>query len=68
MNVKEMLKRVDQVFDELLGQLGCEDGRDADLISHWQDGANPGFRIQVTRHTDKRMLTRFVDQLGKVSA
>jgi hypothetical protein len=60
-NASKLNADVDRTFDDLLGKLGCEDGRDANLISHWQDGAKPGFRIQVSRKSDGKMLTRFVD-------
>jgi hypothetical protein len=68
MHAKECCASVDRVFDNLLARLGCRDGGDADLISHWQAGANPGFRIQVTRRSDNRQLTKFVSQNGSVSA
>jgi hypothetical protein len=51
--------RVDATFDEFLTKLGCRDGRDAAIISHWQDDP-AGFRIQVTRLSDGKALTRFV--------
>jgi hypothetical protein len=55
---------VDRVFDALLTRLGCTGGRDANLISHWQDGI--GYRIQVTRKSDGASLTKLVDLQGAV--
>ena len=55
--------RVDAAFDEFLTKLGCKDGRDAALISHWQDDP-AGFRVQVTRLSDAKVLTRFVAVQG----
>lgn len=55
--------RVDATFDEFLTTLGCKDGRNAELISHWQDDP-AGFRIQVTRLSDGKALTRFVASGG----
>ncbi len=66
MTTKTMLQTVDHVFNDLLRRLGCEDGRTANLISHWQDGSNPGFRIQVTRKKDGKTLTKFVSQTGAI--
>lgn len=66
MNAAKCCKSVDRVFDALLGCLGCEDSRDAILMSHWQEGANPGFRIQVTRRSDGKTLIKFVGQSGNV--
>lgn len=64
----KMLSQVDAVFDRLLASLGCVDGTDALLISHWQDGTNPGFRIQVSRKLDGKSLTRFVSKDGSIAA
>lgn len=58
-----MMDAVDDVYDALLAKLGCTDGTDADLISHWQEN---GFRIQVSRKADGRALTRFVSLSGEI--
>lgn len=63
--VHQMMDAVDDVFDDLLERLGCHDGTDANLISHWQ---GDGFRIQVTRNSDGKSLTKFAAIGGKVSA
>jgi hypothetical protein len=65
--MSKFLESTDRVFDSLLARLGCKDGRDANLISHWQDGINPGYRIQVVRKRDGTSLTKFVDRHGIVS-
>ncbi len=66
MSVNAMLKSMDRVFDDLLQKLGCSDGTDAILISHWQP-KEQGFRIQVTRKIDQRSLSRFVDVVENVT-
>jgi hypothetical protein len=63
---KPMHAAVDRVFDDLLRRLDCEDGRTANLICHWQDGSNPGYRIQVSRKEDGKTLTKFVSQTGVI--
>ena len=65
MNVAAMNTAVDRVFDALLTKLGCSNGSDASLISHWQGN---GFRVQVARKSDGCTLTRFVSQSGTVHA
>lgn len=60
MNTQNFLRMVDKVFDDLLSRLGCQEGPDVALISHWQDGTFPGYRIQVTRRADGASLTKFV--------
>lgn len=62
--MSKMLEIVDAVFDSLCARLGVLDGRDADLISHWQGN---GFRIQVTRKADGKALTKFVRADGVVT-
>ena len=65
MNVQEFLKLVDQAFDGMLKKLGCRDGNDAAILSHWQDGPPAGYRLQVTRYADGRAMTRFVAREGR---
>lgn len=60
-NVENFLRVVDQVFDELISSLGITDDRDATLMSWWQNGDRPGYRLQVTRKRDGKSKTRFVD-------
>lgn len=60
-----MLQVVDEVFDDLLGNLGCVDGTDALLIAHWQDEPR-SFRIQVTRKSDGSSLTKLVTADGAI--
>ena len=55
--MNKMLDAVDEVFDRLCERLNVTDGRDANLISHWQ---GDGFRVQVTRKADGKSLTKFV--------
>lgn len=55
---------VDEAFDAMLAKLGCNDGTDADLISHWQDGL--GYRLQVTRKSDGKTLLRSVTLDGTI--
>ncbi len=63
-NVTAMLRTVDRVFDEMLMRLGCHDSNDAALISHWQTDPS-GFRVQVTRKSDGKILTKFVNTEGE---
>lgn len=51
------LKAVDKTFDTLLAKLGCVDGTDARLVSHWQDDS---YLISVTRNSDGKSLHRTV--------
>ena len=60
-------RTVDRVFNELLAQLGCNDGTDANMISHWQEGDRPGFRVQVTSKLTGKTLTRFAGANGIIS-
>jgi len=67
MNANELFRRVDLAFDQMLKKLGCVDGNDSIIISHWQDDIL-GYRLQVTRKTDGRSLTRGVRPDGTFTA
>lgn len=56
-NVGAILAAVDTTFDALLKKLGCVDGNDARIISHWQEDS---FLVSVTRKSDGRSLYRTV--------
>jgi len=68
LNAAAICRAVDLVCDGMLASLSCSDESDAILITHWQDGARPGFRIQMTSRATGRELTRFVGADGAVSA
>jgi hypothetical protein len=64
-NFQGMNKSVEKSFDTMLKRLGCTDGTDAHIISHWQSEP-AGFRLQVTRKLDGEALTKFVDGHGNI--
>jgi len=65
MNARAINGAVDAVYDNLLAHLGCEGSGDAFMVSHWQDDPC-GFRISISRRSDNRTATRFVDGNGNI--
>ncbi len=66
MTIPVMLRTLDRVADELTQKLGCADAKtfaETYVISHWQGN---GFRLQITRQSDGKSLTRFVREDGAV--
>lgn len=58
--VREFLKVVDRVVNDLTAKLGCQNDPCFSgltwTICHWQDAPKPGYRIQITRRTDGESL------------
>ncbi len=66
MRLNVMLRTLDRVAAELKAKLGCADAKtfaETCVISHWQ---GDGFRLQITRLSDGKSLTRFVREDGAV--
>ncbi len=66
MTINVMLRTLDRLVDELIEKLECADAKTFDetiVISHWQGN---GFRLQITRRSDGKSLTRFVREDGTV--
>ncbi len=66
MTINVMWRTLERVADELTEKLGCADAATFNVtcvISHWQGN---GFRLQITRRSDGKSLTRFIREDGAV--